>query len=64
MSAYRKAPPMTDDTESRYRSAIAELCTMLASEKLPGADGAAVVGAAIQIATGMCERFGLPDEAG
>lgn len=59
MNPYRQGAPVSDDTEHRYRCAIAELCALLAREKLPGADGPTLVSAAMQIADGMCERFGL-----
>jgi hypothetical protein len=51
---------MSDDTEHKYRSAIAELSMLLAREKLPGASGVELVSAAIQIAAGTYERFRLP----
>lgn len=60
MHPYRHGQPMADDTEQRYRSIVAELATLLAREKLPGADAATIVSAAIQIAAGMYERFALP----
>lgn len=48
------------ERERKYRSIVAELSMLLAREKLPDADGATLLGAAVQIAAGMYERFGLP----